>query len=310
MKTDILLAVYNGEAYLPALLDSLAAQTYGNFHVLFQDDGSTDGTVELLRARAEADTRLIGGSESGRHKGAAGNFISLLRQSSADRILLCDQDDIWLPEKTALLMEEMDRAEAACPAGTPLLVHSDCAVIDVGGKVLFPSFFRLQGWNPHAVTLPPLLVQNNVTGCTTIINRPLADLAARYADPSRMFMHDWFLALTAASFGRVVFLDRALTRYRQHEGNAIGASRTSLLRRGLKALEARDQARERIVLTYEHTQAFRDAFGDRLPSPAAAVIREYLATRNLPKWKRIHAIRKQGCVMQSRVTRLGQILFG
>ena len=63
-------------------------------------------------------------------------------------------------------------------------------------------------------------------------------------------MHDWFIALTAASFGQVSVVDRPLTRYRQHEGNKIGASSAPLLARGLAALKKRKDAKRRILLTY------------------------------------------------------------
>ena len=72
-------------------------------------------------------------------------------------------------------------------------------------------------------------------GCTVLLNRPLAELAGR-ADPAAVEMHDWFLAQTAAAFGHIVFLPEALVSYRQHGGNAIGASRRSLPGRVAEAL--------------------------------------------------------------------------
>ena len=310
VKTVILLAACNGERFLPALMDSLAAQADGDFRVLYQDDGSTDGTAALLEARRAADPRFIPGKEQGLHLGAAGNFISLLRQADADRILLCDQDDFWEPEKVGALKAAMADAEAAFGADTPLLVHSDCSLMSEEGQPLGPSFFHHQGWDPAAVTLPKLLVQNNATGCTMVLNRPLALLVARCARPETMFMHDWFIAMTAAACGRVVFLDRPLTRYRQHEGNAIGASKHSLFRRGFDALRDREAVHARIRLTYTNAEAFLESCGDLLPPASAALVRDYLATRSLPKLRRIRRVRQLGCVMQSPVTRLGQILFG
>ncbi len=310
MKTAVLLAAWNGAPYLPDLLSSLEGQTASDFQVLFQDDGSGDETPSLLSAAARRDARFLAGREQGARLGPIGNFLSLLRQTDADRIFFCDQDDIWEKEKIRVLTEEMDRLEEEAGKGTPLLIHSDCSVISRDGTLLSPSFFRLQGWDPGAVTLPPLLVQNNATGCTMVMNRPLADLILRYGHPERMFMHDWFTVLTAAAFGRVRFVDQALTRYRQHEGNTIGASKSSLLRRGFKALGQRKKARERVALTYSHTLSFQQAYGGALPPEAARTVQAYLATQAMPKWKRIREIRRLGCVMQSPVTRAGQILFG
>ena len=310
VNTLILLAVCNGEKHLPALLDSLKSQTETEFSVLVQDDGSEDGTPALLEELFRTDSRFIPGAESGRRLGAAGNFLSLIRQADADFVLLCDQDDVWMPEKVAVLKQAMTDAAARYGADMPLLVHSDCSLIGDSGEQVGESFFRHQGWDPGAVTLPRLLVQNNVTGCTLVMNRPLCRLVAEHGKAKDLFMHDWFIALTAAAFGHIVFVDRPLTAYRQHENNEIGASRLGLVSRGIRALAGRKKAKRRILLTYTHTQVFRRLYGDLLPDEAEKIISAYLATRRMKKIPRVLAVRRMGCTMQSPVTRMGQILFG
>ena len=310
VKALVLLAAYNGEKHLPELLDSLCAQTDRDFSVLVQDDGSTDRTPEILAEIIRKDSRFSAGSESGKHLGAAGNFLSLIRQADADLIFLCDQDDIWMPEKIAVLKQAILAEISAHGADTPILVHSDCALVDESGAPVADSFFRHQGWDPSAVTFPRLLVQNNVTGCTLVMNRPLLRLVAEHGRAKDLFMHDWFIALTAAAFGRIAFVDRPLTAYRQHTGNTIGASRGGLLSRGVKALGARKDARRRILLTYTHTQVFLRMYGDGLPAPARETAEDYLATRSMKKIPRVLAVRRIGCTMQSRITRIGQVIFG
>ena len=312
VKITILLAAYNGARFLPAQLQSLSDQTFTDFRVLFQDDGSTDETPRLLSAWAAKDPRFSAGMESGRRLGPVGNFFSLLRQADGDLLLFCDQDDLWEPHKLETLIRVYGDEVSAHPgqAGRPLLIHSDASLIDGEGRSVGPSFFRLQGWDPGATGLNRLLVQNNVTGCLMMINRPLADLALKSADPSRLFMHDWFLALTAAAFGRILFCPAPLVRYRQHTGNAVGASRQSLLRRGWSALRKRQKARDRVDLTYRHTRVFQELYGPSLPPQAADLIRHYLDTQAYSWPRRVLAVRRLGCVMQSPVTRLGQLLFG
>ncbi len=309
MSIEILLAAYNGSLYLPDLLSSLTSQTEPNFSVLYQDDGSSDGTAALLEAQNALDPRFRPGLEQGRHMGAKKNFLSLLRQSSADLVFLCDQDDLWVPDKIRTLTEIYRRSSSELPEETPILIHSDAVVTDENNQLLADSFFRLQGWDPEAVTLNRLLVQNNVTGCTAVLNRPLADLVARFGIAESMFMHDWFIALTAASFGRVLFCPQKLVRYRQHGNNTIGASRKSLIRRAFSALTSCDAARERIELTFRHARAFQDMFGETLSPEATRVIRDYLATQDMPKIRRIAAWKHQGTLMQNPVTRLGQFFF-
>ena len=310
VKTSVLLTAYNGSIHLPVLLESLAAQTDQDFTVLMQDDGSTDETPSLLSAIAKQDSRFVFGNEQGKHLGAAGNFLSLLRQSDADYVLLCDQDDFWESDKIAVLKQAILDLEEQFGSETPLLVHSDCSLVNETGAPIGDSFFRHQGWDPAAVTLPQLLVQNNVTGCTLIMNAVLRKLVAAHAVAKDLFMHDWFIALTAASFGRIAFVDRPLTRYRQHGDNTIGASTQPLLIRGLNALRKRQDAKRRILLTYTHTAVFRKLYGDDLPAAARKTVDDYLATRHMHKIPRVLAVRRMGCVMQSPVTRLGQLLFG
>ena len=310
VKTSVLLTAYNGSIHLPVLLESLAAQTDRDFTVLMQDDGSTDETPSLLSAIAKQDSRFVFGNEQGKHLGAAGNFLSLLRQSDADYVLLCDQDDFWESDKIAVLKQAILDLEEQFGSETPLLVHSDCSLVNETGAPIGDSFFRHQGWDPAAVTLPQLLVQNNVTGCTLIMNAVLRKLVAAHAVAKDLFMHDWFIALTAASFGRIAFVNRPLTRYRQHGDNTIGASTQPLLIRGLNALRKRQDAKRRILLTYTHTAVFRKLYGDDLPAAARKTVDDYLATRHMHKIPRVLAVRRMGCVMQSPVTRLGQLLFG
>ena len=306
----VLLATYNGERFLRRQLSSLQQQDTADFTVLMQDDGSTDATPDILADIAAQDSRFRLAAECGKHFGAKGNFISLIRQSDSAYTALCDQDDDWDSSRLSRCRTALEEAEKRYGASTPLLVHSDTCLVDTNGSLLQPSFFRHQGWDPAAVTLPRLLVQNNVTGCTLMMNAALRDLVSRYADPAAMHMHDWFIALTAAAFGHVIFLDEPLVRYRQHGVNVMGASRQTLTQRGMKALSAWEKGKKRIALTYEHTRAFRDAYGDALPQEARAVIDRYLATRKRCKFRRVLAVQLGGYTMQSPVTRMGQILFG
>lgn len=306
----VALAAYNGAAYLPEQLQSLAAQTDRHFRVLMRDDGSTDGTAELLRRWAERDSRFVLAEDGGGNLGAKGNFLRLMALDDAPYTALCDQDDVWEPERLSRTRAALADAEAVYGADTPLLVHSDCAVTDADGQVAHPSFFAHQGWDKGAVTLPRLLVQNNVTGCTVLMNTALRELAVQHARPEKLFMHDWFLALTAAAFGHIVFVDAPLVRYRQHGTNTVGASEAGQLRRGAKALAQTQKARARIRLTYDHAAMFAEAYGSTLPAEARQIVEAYLATQHMPKLKRLLALRRGNYLMQSPVTRVGQMLFG
>lgn len=304
---SVLLATYNGTEYLPAQLTSLEAQCLPDFRILWQDDGSSDDTPALLSPMGQ---RYVPGAQQGLHLGAAGNFISLMKQDDAEYTALCDQDDVWRSDRLARGLKALQDAEARFGTDTPLLVHSDARIIDAGGACLHDSLFRHQGWNGSAASLQQLIVQNNVTGCTVLMNAALRNLVCAHVRPEKLYMHDWFIAMTAAAFGKILFLPEPLVDYRQHGSNAMGASRSGLIARAAAALKEPGRARARIRLTYDHARMFRDSFGDALPEQAARILGDYLATRDIPHLRRIAAVQRGGYVMQSPLARIGQIIFG
>ncbi|MBR2288574.1 MAG: glycosyltransferase, partial [Clostridia bacterium] len=111
----VLLATYNGLPYLDEQIRSLKAQTVP-FRCLVQDDGSDDGTREVLETLFQEDPRFFPAGEQGQHLGAAANFLSLLRQVSGP-VALCDQDDIWEADKLEVLMQNLSQAEAHYGSG-------------------------------------------------------------------------------------------------------------------------------------------------------------------------------------------------
>ncbi len=306
----VLLAAYNGARYLPEQLVSLRTQDDPLFHVLMQDDGSHDDTMMTLLQLCAADGRFQMGAEQGKGYGAVGNFWSLLNQCQAPYIALCDQDDRWHTDRLSRCRQAMERAEKQYGEETPLLVHSDCSLIGAEGQPLHASFFDHQGWDRSATGFRRLLVQNNVTGCTILMNAALKDLAIRYGDFEKMVMHDWFLALTAAAFGHVIMVDAPLVDYRQHGDNVQGASRQGQIQRGVKALSKWQKGKARIQLTYDHAKNFAEMYGAILPEQDRKDIAAYLATQKMKKLQRVTTVQRQGFTMQSIVTRAGQIVFG
>lgn len=97
---SIALATYNGERFLRQQLESLLAQTYGNFEIVITDDGSTDSTWSILEEYAKKDSRVFF-SKSDRERGFINNFTGAILKCKGEIVFLCDQDDIWYPEKSA-----------------------------------------------------------------------------------------------------------------------------------------------------------------------------------------------------------------
>jgi hypothetical protein len=222
---EILLATYNGAGFLEAQLDSILTQTHTNWTLLVRDDGSRDATREVIQRYVTLHPdriRLIEDAET--NLGPAQNFLRLLEHSSADYIAFCDQDDVWLPEKLEWTLATMLQTERDAAVNTPVLVHTDLRPVNAQLQPLAASFWAYQHLEPkRAGSLKLSLLQNVVTGCTVMVNRALVRLVPSM--PQNAIMHDWWLTLVAAAFGRVVHLDRPTVAYRQHAQNQVGAQR-------------------------------------------------------------------------------------
>ncbi len=221
---QVLLATYNGERFLREQIDSILRQTYPHVGILARDDGSTDGTLGILTEYAHQlpeRFRVVQGPPTGNAKW---NFLHLLEASTADYLAFADQDDVWTTGKIELEMEAMNRLQHAHGSASPLLVFSDLSVVDEKLNTLNPSFWSDQGIRPENLRrLERLLMQNVVTGCTILLNRPLAQLMLPM--PAQAHMHDWWVALIASVFGHAESLTTPTVLYRQHDRNVFGASR-------------------------------------------------------------------------------------
>lgn len=211
------MATWNGAPYLPQQLESILRQRDVDWRLIARDDGSTDGTKEILtRFWTENPVRCRLLPADGR-LGPAGNFGRLLAATTAPLVACCDQDDIWDPDRL-----RMGCAAAVAVPG-PVLVHSDARLINAAGTQIGTSLHASESMNPRkGARLPRLLRQSCIWGCTTVMNRALLDAALPI--PGRAVMHDWWLSLVAAVQGRIYYLPKAMISYRIHESNVFGAS--------------------------------------------------------------------------------------
>lgn len=254
----IVMATWNGASHVEEQVASLRAQDVSGWRLLARDDGSTDGTAALVARLAAGDPR-VAVLPGGERLGAIGNFARLLEhalRSGADRVFPCDQDDVWRPDKLSRALALMARLEAEHGRDTPLLVHSDLEVVDEALRPLHPSFLRFQGVaHEERSPLRVLLVQNFVTGCASLANRALLDLALPF--PPHVIMHDWWLALCAAARGRIGLVPGTTVRYRQHGGNQLGAGGA---RGSLNPFDG--EARQRFARSWRATQQALAQAGD------------------------------------------------
>jgi len=224
MKVDILMPTYNGGLFLREQLDSIIVQTHKDWTLKIRDDGSSDTTTVIINdyKNKYPDKIKVLTDNKGR-VGVINNCSLLLSKSTADYIMFCDQDDVWLPFKIEKTLEKMLEIEKQRP-GIPILVHTDMKVTDSELNVVSDSFFEYQHINPEIKSINRLLVQNNVTGCTSMFNLALKKKIT-LPIPKNILMHDWYLALNASLFGSIEYMPKPTMLYRQHSLNSVGAKK-------------------------------------------------------------------------------------
>lgn len=221
VTVEVLLATYNGEAFLQEQLDSLFSQERVNVSVIARDDGSSDGTIEILQAYANRHPGRLRILSSEARLGPRGSFSALMSAATANYIAFSDQDDVWLPNKLSTLLQRLQSLESRVGAEKPCLVHCDLAVVDRELRQIAPSFWQYSGIDPHRNDFRNLLFQNTVTGCATLFNRAMLECASPV--PPDAVMHDHWMSLCASAFGYIEVEPQALVLYRQHGNNSIGA---------------------------------------------------------------------------------------
>lgn len=218
-RIAILLATFNGAAFLAEQLDSLRRQSVQSWRLVVSDDGSTDGTRAIVEAFAASMPGRVSWVE-GPRQGATANFLSLVsRTLEGEWLAYCDQDDVWLPERLARGVEALtDLPGPAVHAARTVICAPDLTQLGPA-----PLFTRTPGFRNA-------LVQACLPGNTTLVNAAGAALLRRAvpaAQPAGIVSHDWWTYQILSGTGAAVLRDPAQTvLYRQHAGNVMGRNDT------------------------------------------------------------------------------------
>jgi len=206
-KVSVAMCTYNGERYLAEQLDSIVNQSYQDIEIVICDDGSSDGTLAVLREYAHLDSR-IRVYENEANLGFVKNFEQAMTLCSGDLIALADQDDIWFPTKIEVLVNLI---------GESSMVYSEVQLVDELAQPLdqaFPGVNRLGGRCALS-----LLIGNCVTGHACLLRRDLLNRALPIPDGVKA--HDQWLAVVASLYGGLTASADTLSFYRQHSANVM-----------------------------------------------------------------------------------------
>jgi hypothetical protein len=262
----VCLATYEPDlTLLERQLESLRAQTDRRWECVISDDCSDDRRFAAIEAAVAGDARFTV-SRSPRRLGFYRNFERALRMAPAPASLLalCDQDDVWHPDKLSTLRAALGRAG---------LVYSDMRLVDAHGSVLRETMWK--GRRNNHTDLVSMLVANSVTGAAVLMTREVAELALPFPDTPGLQFHDHWLGLVALAAGEVAYVDRPLYDYVQHRGAVFGE--VSGGRRGRGSGGGRGAYFLGYLGRAVQAEVLLARCGDRLTAPKAGGLRRFLA---------------------------------
>lgn len=207
---SILLPTFNGSRFLGEQIQSILAQTWGDFELLAIDDGSTDDTRDLLARHAGQDRRIRLLPSDG-NLGQKRRLRELARESRAELVAIADQDDIWAADKLSRLLDRLGSADLAF--GSSWLVDAAGTAL---GRTVSDSFPPA----PRAGDRLSYLFRPAVSAHAMLGRRALFGDATF----ARLVYFDMLQAVDAA-FGRgVVHVPDAITYHRIHDANQANGS--------------------------------------------------------------------------------------
>lgn len=257
----ILMATYNGQAYLGEQLDSIIKQTYSNWTLFIRDDNSSDQTLSIIEEYRKADQRIQLIQNQTDYHGAYYNFFGLINDVRSmdeeyDFYLFADQDDVWDQDKLERLLHFYESRQAKGPA----LVYADMRIIDADGVVTSDSLDALMGI--HYTNPISAYMAHKVYGCNTFFNQELFHMlpALSYGAPELAYLsHDNFTTKVAALRGEVYFYPETTMGYRRYGNNVTSKHEYHFtLKRILKRFAKADALAKDHALTYKQTLVLTD----------------------------------------------------
>lgn len=303
----VIMASYNGEKYLAEQIESILASSFSDFELFIYDDGSKDNTVNIVRAYEKQYPGKIHLHQNEVNLGVTLNFLEAVARTDREYIMLCDQDDVWKPDKIAKSIKRMKSMESIYGKELCLAVFTDAEVVDGELKPISNSFFTFNRLDPRKTDLAHILMENKLIGCTVMINGNIRRLLSSNSLPKQAKFHDWWLALIAASMGKISFINEGSLYYRQHGANLVGGSGfISYMKNRLANLHIQKEALYRSMYQAEEFLTIYKAYIDE---DNARLIRSFAQLKNTGLIKRRINILKYGYLKSGLIRNLGLLLI-
>lgn len=207
-RVSVCVATYNGAPYIEEQLKSILDQIAENDELLVSDDGSRDGTVEVVRRINDPRIKIV---VNERNLGHVRNFEQLIALAEGDIIFLSDQDDRWGPGKVERGLEILDMFPEVA------MVHHGYRVIDSGGHMSDERTCWRGGVRRGWCYLLCEFVRPTVFGSCLALRGRVKEYLLPF--PRAVYAHDHWATIVGALAGGIFYIDEYLTLRRVHGGN-------------------------------------------------------------------------------------------
>lgn len=211
MLVTIITPTYNREAFLPAAIESVLAQTYKDFEFIIVDDGSEDNSRKLIESYAEKDSRIKYLYQENQRQSVARNYA--LSVANGDFICFLDSDNYWPNDK----LEKSLKAFADHPEAD--IVYGDCITIDEQGAELHRNNMRR-----YSGRIAGLLLKDNFISMNTTMTRRKCFDEMGGMSGKRRVADDYDLWLKFSARYRFQYIPEFLAYYRVME-NQISSNK-------------------------------------------------------------------------------------
>lgn len=289
----ILLATFQGGAYLKEQLESISLQSYTNWRLIISDDGSTDDTLPIISEfakKVDQPVIILGGPG----KGLTRNFFSLINsvesRAKNELIAFSDQDDVWLPKKLESAVNYFKLI------GKSAIPHLYCGRTRIVNASL--NLIKQSDMPKRNLEFGNAILQNVASGNTMVFNSVLLEILKKIPVDYPIW-HDWTAYQIATGCGGLVYYDcNPQVLYRQHDRNVIGAGESvgSRLKKLIYILDGGYKEKmtlvERLMINVE----------DHLTPKSIRILKEFKAVRHESNpFKRLLIAKRNGLYRQNLI---------
>lgn len=225
-KVSAIIPAYNRRQFIEETIESVINQTYDNIEIIIIDDGSTDGSREILEGYKNKIVLLE--HENRINKGQSASINLGIKYASGQYIAILDSDDLWEPDKIRLQVEYLEMHEDTG------LVYGNGVAVNEDGNYLYDIY----GKNHTERNLPEdilldcyFLVPNN-----SLLRSEIFSKSGMF-DESLRAAQDHDMAIRIGEITKLAYIDKKIFKYRRHSQSISNMNAGLRWNNGFKILE-------------------------------------------------------------------------